>query len=263
MQCHIVPVAARRGAPLDRGALDRRLGAIQVLCALAALAGLAGILLRQADELRFPGDPIGGAVDMLMGTSWATSWWVALGAAVVLLIGATVEAAGARGGRWLAGAALMPLVAFPGLTGHANGAEARLVAVAADTIHVAAVGTWLGALAVILLIGRGRLAPLVRAFSPVAIVSVALLVATGVMASLRLIDPISAYWTTTYGRTLLLKVGLFGVVALIGLRNWRVLTPRMDEAEGTMRMVRSGGLEVLLGHAVLAVTALLVRMAPP
>lgn len=263
VQLFVVPTAVRRGAPLAIDALDRGLAALHLLCAGAALVGLGGILLRQADELRFPGEPIEGAVDMLMGTSWATWWWVAVGAAIALLLGALVEVFGVRGGRWITAVATLPLVLFPGLTGHANVAEARWLALAADGVHVAAVGTWLGALAAILIVGRGRLAPLVRAFSPVAVVSVALLVASGVAASLRMIDPISAYWTTAYGRTLLLKVGLFAVVAALGLRNWRILTPRMGEAEGTLRMVRAGALEVVVGQVVLVATALLVRMAPP
>jgi len=235
---------------------------VAIFASVAVVLGLAGLFWRQADELRFPGDPLGDAADMLLGTAWATSWWWAVGGAALLTTGAILASRGRNSGWLLAGMGLVPLVILPGLTGHANSADARYLALAADAVHVVAAGAWMGSLGVILLVGRQTLRPLIEAFSPIAIVSVSLLVISGATASLRLTDSVSAYWTTEYGRILSLKVGLFLVVAGLGAWNWRKRTPALGTPEGDGAMVRSATAEFLIAQVVLVVTAILVRTSP-
>lgn len=224
--------------------------------------GLLGAGYRQAAELRFPGDPIGDSIDMLLGTSWATAWWWAVGGSVLLLIGALVALRSDRLGWALAALALLPLALFPALSGHASGAEGRTLAVGLDLIHVAAAGTWIGTLGLIVLVGRSWLDRLVPAFSTIALGSVVALVVTGGIAGWRLVGSVSGYIETPYGRTLLLKVGLFVAVAALGAFNWRRLTPRLGSPDGDDALGRSASVEFLLGQVVLVVTAVLVRMAP-
>lgn len=260
----ILPRASRGalGGELHGDTMPRRVAVLGVVAGVFVVVGLVGLFWRQADELRFPGDPLPGAVDMLLGTSWATSWWWALGGASVFLLGCLLASRGRSSGWTLAALGLLPLVVFPGLTGHANGADQRILALAADAVHVTAAGVWIGSLGVILLVGRRSLQPLIEAFSPVAMVSVALLVASGAMASLRLTDAVSDYWTTEYGRILSLKVGLFLVVAAIGAWNWRRGRPKLGSPEGEGVVVRSASLEFVLAQVVLVVTAVLVRTSP-
>ncbi len=254
-----------RAAALDlqtRARIARAASRVTVVAAGGVLVGLLGVAYRQAAELRFPGDPIADAFSILLGTSWATSWWWAIAGGVLLAVGAAVAARADRAGWALAALGLLPLVVFPGLTGHANGAEARFVALGLDAVHVVAAGTWIGTLGLVVLIGRPWLDRLVPAFSPIAIGSVVALVVTGAAAGWREIGSISGYLETGYGRTLLLKVAIFGVVALLGAVNWRRLTPRLGSPDGDRAMGRSAGLEFLLGQAVLLVTAILVRLSP-
>jgi len=260
----VLPAAAGRalGGALAGNALVRRLGTTVVLASLLSGLALVGLLLRQADELRWPGDPLGGGVEILLSSGWGAAWWSAVAGASILLIGGALMAAGMRGGGVVCLLGLLPMLVFPGLIGHANAAEARGLALALDAVHVAAAGTWVGSLGVILLLGRGGIEHLVRAFSPIAMASVALLLASGALASWRMLDSVDALWTTGYGRTLSLKVGLFGVVALLGLLNWRRVTPRLGTTEGERTFLRSGTAEFLFAQVALLVTAVLVRMSP-
>lgn len=260
----ILPVASRRavGGDLHGDTMERKVAGLALVVGVAVLGGLTGLFWRQADELRFPGDPLAGAAEMLLGTAWATSWWWGVGGAGAFLLGSILVRRGRSIGWALAWLGVLPLVALPGLTGHANSADARLLALGVDAIHVAAAGAWIGSLGVILLIGRQALRPMIEAFSPVAIASVTLLVMSGATASLRMIDPIAALWTTDYGRTLSLKVGLFLVVALLGLWNWKRRKRRLGSFEGDAAMVRSATTEFLIAQIVLVVTAVLVRTSP-
>ncbi len=110
--------------------------------------------------------------------------------------------------------------------------------------------------------GESALSPLVRAFSPVAMGSVAVLVLSGTYAAWLHVPGITGLVTTGYGRALTAKLGLVAVVLSFGARNFRVLTPRLGEPEGDRALIRSAALELAVAQAVLVVTALLVRMSP-
>jgi putative copper export protein len=65
-----------------------------------------------------------------------------------------------------------------------------------------------------------------------------------------------------YGRVLVLKVATVAVVALLGWRNWKVLTPRLEVA-GVDALRTSIVLELSAALLVLALTAALVITPPP
>ncbi|MEU9299116.1 copper resistance protein CopC [Streptomyces sp. NPDC048269] len=118
------------------------------------------------------------------------------------------------------------------LSEHASTGIQPGIAMPADILHLLAVATWLGGLAALLVSlykipGIERAA--VRRFSKVAFVSVLVLVVTGVYQSWRQLGSWSALTGTSYGRLLLLKVGL--VTVLVGIaymsRKW---TARLAEA---------------------------------
>ncbi|MFG2982895.1 copper resistance CopC/CopD family protein [Streptomyces sp. NPDC048258] len=127
------------------------------------------------------------------------------------------------------------------LSEHASTGIQPGIAMPADILHLLAVATWLGGLAALLVSlykipGIERAA--VRRFSKVAFVSVLVLVVTGVYQSWRQLGSWSALTGTSYGRLLLLKVGL--VTVLVGIayvsRKW---TARLAEAaEATAHVSR-------------------------
>jgi len=168
---------------------------------------------------------------------------------------------------------LFALGAFPGLTGHAAGEEnLRALALVADAMHVWAAGGWMGGLAVVFYLDRtwrrespdatSVLPALVPVFSLVAMASVGTLALTGTFAAWLHLPSIGSLFSTNYGRTLLLKLGLVGIVLALGGLNYKVLTPRLGTRQGNEQMRNAGAFELLVAQAVLLVTALLVRMSP-
>lgn len=116
---------------------------------------------------------------------------------------------------------------------HASTGLQTAVAMPVDVLHLLAVATWLGGLAALvasLYWGPPVERTAVRRFSRIAFGSVLVLVATGVYQSWRQVGSWRALTDTTYGRLLLLKVGL--VAVLVGIawvsRRW---TGRLGEVE--------------------------------
>jgi putative copper export protein len=217
---------------------------------------------------------------LLVRTQWGRGWMFQM-ATALLFIG--MRSAGRRAPvrRRPAAASRVALLATagmaiaPAMTGHAIASpDHPVVAVVVDTLHVAAAGAWLGTLAVIVLVGVPtaagdaahwveRVAHMVRALSPMALVSAAVILLTGTIASWMHLDRVSSLWTTPYGRLVAVKVGLFALIALTGAYNWRRVTPRLTDASGVRTLRRSAVVEVTLAAVLLAVTAVLVATAMP
>jgi len=240
---------------------------------LLAIAGLAFFFLRQLLEFRDPFAPWTEDATLLLRTGWGRSWMLAVGGSVLCagaLLGAALER---RAGWFVATPIAMALGTFPSLTGHAAGVERlRGLTLAADSLHVWAAGAWIGGLAVVVYLdvaarrtspgGGDPLPGLVRAFSPVAMASVGVLVLTGSFAAWMHLPAPSALLSTGYGRTLVVKVALVLVVLGLGARNYRVLTPRLGTTSGDRSLRRSAALELIFAQAVLVATAVLVRLSP-
>lgn len=160
----------------------------------------------------------------------------------------------------------LAVVATFGWAGHAATGDLHAIGLPADVVHLAAVSLWLGGLTM-LAVGvlprrdDAELARVVPAFSRLALVCVAIIVATGVFQGWRQTRSIDALDSTTYGHLLIIKVVVFGV--LVGLawtaRRW-VQGRRHDGSVGAF--VRTIGLEVTLAVGVIVVTALLVNAQP-
>ena len=165
------------------------------------------------------------------------------------------------------------------LAGHANApATLRLVSVLEQWIHMTAIGVWTGGLAWLLLgirgQGRAERAAAVRAFSRIATITLVVVLVSGLLRALTEISPLSNLFHTTYGVTLLIKVGLVAVLVLFGAFNHYRLVPALeddvpqesDEAPGGDRPARRFGLssraELVLATGVLIATAVLSGLAP-
>jgi len=145
----------------------------------------------------------------------------------------------------------------------------RLVAVGADSLHTLAAGAWIGSLTVILLLGRRSdaeppfIASQLRAFSPMALVAVPLLVLMGGTLALTHVPTIRDLWEEPYGRVLVGKILLAGVVLLAGFVNWRKGLPVLDSRAGLRSVRRRAAFEVGLAGVVLGFTAALTGMTSP
>ena len=158
---------------------------------------------------------------------------------------------------FLAGLALLPL---PTLAGHALDRGRPAYEPVVDFLHVAAASFWLGglvALALTFAALRGR-ADLLRRFSNVALTAVVVIAVTGVVRALSELRSVSQIWSTGYGRTLIVKTTLLGVLVAIGWVNRYRLLP--GEAVGRLR--RNIAAELLVFVALVAAVALLTDLRP-
>ncbi|WP_425954883.1 copper resistance protein CopC [Xylanimonas sp. McL0601] len=175
--------------------------------------------------------------DLLTGSAWG-HLWMARGAALVVVALALLRDAGpgeqARAGRrrWaMAVVALVGALWCDASAGHAASIPARSgLAALATAGHVAAASVWVGGLAVL----AGCLAPelwrstgqrvallaaALRAFSPVAAVAAAVVLATGVYAAAREVPDLHALTGTVYGGAVLAKVALVALALALATAN--------------------------------------------
>ena len=255
-------------------AVRRSLAMLGAGSAVVLAAALASTLWTQLAAFRDPFAPLSEDLTLLLSTPWGTAWKAAA-AGSLLMVPAFLRARGGRSGEfrpaaWVVATALVVALAFfPSFTGHA--ASEGPVAQVADGLHVLAAGAWMGTLAVILLVvrtGQGRVARLLRArallpaFTPVALSGAAVLAVTGAYATWLHLPDITAFWTTTHGRLLLLKLAVVACVAALGAWNWKRAVPELLDDDGGAAPPATALLEAGLGLAVLLITAWLVLTSP-
>jgi len=152
------------------------------------------------------------------------------------------------------------LVAGPSIAGHALDPGRSQLELVDDVIHVAAASVWLGGLLALGLALRagGERAELMRRFSNIAVVSVALLAITGVIRALAELSSVSQLWSTGYGRTLIVKTALLVVLVAIGWVNRYRLVPglRVDALR------RNVAAELVLFAGLVVAVALLTDLRP-
>jgi copper transport protein len=109
-------------------------------------------------------------------------------------------------------------------------------------------------------------AKIVPRFSTLAVGSVALLLAGGVVGGYLEVKAWRGLWETTYGALLLAKVGIILPLLALGAYNNRYAVPRLRaeiaSAVEQRRFLKVAGAEVALFLAALGVTAVLVQEAP-
>jgi copper transport protein len=242
------PYAAGRGlgaafdTALIRSILDTQYGeSTAARVVLAVLTLAALVLVRRTRALAL--------VLVLLGTGWAITWSRA---------------------------------------GHAGVGEWQPLTFLSDISHLVSVSTWVGGLVVLLVGLRSRrrwsveeTARILPGWSRLATWSVVALVATGTFASFREVGEVGALFSTTYGRLLITKVALVGLMLLFALIGRAFVrqhythsktepateptagpSPSEPSEEDVAGLRRSVGIEAGLAALVLAVTALLVNTTP-
>jgi putative copper export protein len=288
----VAPGAARL-LPTDRSpafaALERRVAAAGAVTGMVLIGAWLLRMVAQVMGFRDPFVPLQEDVSFLLfETFWGTVWMVQ-GPIVVLLTlvlwrastpapaaGPGSVASGSSSIRWewlVATLLAVALAATLALSSHAMGVEAwRSLIVTLDGIHALTAGSWIGGLGVILFLGRApRGAPAVidlfaaqiRSFSRLAMLSVALLVSTGVVLAWAHLTALADLWTTTYGWVLSAKVGFAAAVLAIGFVNWRQGVPIVDSEVGSRETWRRAAWEVGIAAGVLLLTAVLVHSPKP
>lgn len=265
----------------------------------ASLAGGVGVLLLQGPYSA--GRPLADLVDpALLSATLDTDFgdYVLARLAVVVAAAALVFAPRRSPAAWQRAGALAVGVALPVTwlgTGHANTSDNPLDAVA-EVVHLVAMSTWFGGLAMLVACVLPRSSPLsadeagsmLRRFSLLATAAVATLVVTGTYVAWRRVGTVEALLGTPYGRLLAFKLAAMGVLLWLGAmsrsvvhRRYAADAPVPEEAEAASRSRRRAArtavvqertarrqlgqsvrLEAGTAVAVLAVASVLVATPP-
>jgi len=176
-------------------------------------------------------------------------------------------------------AAAAAVLLLPGLAGHAAQTSPRGATLLFDWLHLVAGSIWVGGLIGLLVMWRSfsvarRIAGLVVCvprFSNTAFVSVLVLIGSGIGASLVHMPTFASLWQTSYGQTLLVKIGLLSAAMLLAAVNLLRTRPRLlayrerpELAPGAASLLRrlvAGEVLLVLGAVVAA--AVLSSLPPP
>jgi len=239
-----------------RAALWRLLGG----CLLALTVSSAGELLgRTLTMSGLPLAMLGRTLPIvLLHTHYGRVWFVRLGALVMLWTGWGMG----RRRLYTQGIPVSMLVAgvliamTRSLSGHAADWGDLTLAVMMDGLHLLAAGVWGGGLlaltctvlpAISRCIDEQRLllANVARRFATLASLALAVVLLTGCANAWVQIHTMPALWTTPYGRTLLAKLVLAGLVIFLGAINHYFYVPLLQQQAG--RSVAVGWLLHALG----------------
>ncbi|MEX0892591.1 MAG: copper resistance protein CopC [Gemmatimonadota bacterium] len=277
----VVPLVDRSGSLSNRAALLAKASSRAARIGLGAVVVLVvALVLRLCAQLYALHGPVqtfdtAGVGWLLAGTTWGLGWLLQAGGIVVVAFGLALTGSRGRAGWTLAAVGASILGFTPALSGHAAGVQGvGWLAIVADGFHVLGAGGWMGGLLVVVTAGipvalrqptrpEAATAALINAFSPTALVFAGVVVATGVFSAWLHLGEVSALWSTGYGRTLLLKLGVASLVFGTGAYNWLKVRPTLGREAAAGRLRRSAVVELVVALAVLAVTAVLVATPLP
>jgi copper resistance protein D len=156
------------------------------------------------------------------------------------------------------------------MTSHAaSRLDGRLVLGISHVLHVFAASVWVGGIPFLLLaISEGMSVsargPVVRRFSSIAAIAVALLTVSAASLTITHVDSLAGLVGGEYGALVLVKIALFGCMLLLGLGNF--FAGRAMDREGTSAVARLRSFaetELGIAAAVLLVAASIASQPPP
>jgi putative copper export protein len=269
------------------GSLQARVASVGVVSGLILIVAWILRMVAQVMGFRDPFVPLWEDVSFLLFEVFWGAVWMAQGVIVILL---TISFWSARrsavsagqGGRFVTGPMGWPwqaatilvlgLAATLALSGHGMGLESwRPFFVTVDGLHTVTAGSWIGSLGLILAVGRrvegvpadDVFAAQIRSFSPMALVSVCVLLSMGVVLAWTHLTAVSDLWMLPYGRVLSAKVAVAVAVFSAGFLNWRKGVPALDTDAAVRATQRRAVWEVSLAVCVLLLTAVLVHSPLP
>jgi copper transport protein len=269
---------APAGAADERGSGWR--GRVRAVAVRGAVLGAVAALVAMPLKIARLGGGLGALRDNdLLGASLRGPIGISTGvtAAALLVLAGLMEPAGSDRRRPSAIAGLVvALAALVGFTieGHTRSQHPVALMIAFDVVHLAAGAVWLGGIAALVIAFRsgeeeGRLGPVVRRFSTLAVGAVAAVVAAGTGMAILVLPTVADLFTTGYGQTLLVKVALVAVIVGLGAYNNRRLVPAMPAGAATLekpmtrrRLGTIVSIELVGLVAVVGVTSLLVNRSP-
>ncbi|MEV6690449.1 copper resistance protein CopC [Micromonospora sp. NPDC051196] len=215
-----------------------------------------------------PFDITGSGLGLVLGSTFGAAHLVRLGllAAVAVLLRPLFAGSVGRTDLVILGVlGGSALLTWP-LAGHPAASPAPAVSVLVDAVHLGSMAVWLGGLVmlVVFLLPRAderELGAILPIWSRWAALAVSALLLAGIVQALIEVATPSALVSTTYGRLVLAKIGLFALV--IGVAAYsRQLVRKRVAASRPAPVRRAVWVELAVTAVVLAVTAVLVQTPP-
>jgi putative copper export protein len=244
------------GPVVFRRAGDRRMRAL----AAAGLAGaVAGLGLFVGYQLRASGS----GFHALFSSSIGRGLW--LRAAPLALCAAGIVVWRRRAGPALVAAGAGGAIFAHSWLGHAAVGRLSTLNVGVQWVHFAAASVWIGGL-VALVAGLNQIpgverARAARAFSAVALYSVALVVASGVGRALAETGSLRLLASSTFGRYEIVKAGLLVVLVALGAVNRYRNAPSVA-VDGARSVRGVSKVEIVVAAGVLVATGIMTSVAP-
>lgn len=249
--------------------------------AVAVISGLAWVLLLTmslSDES--PGEAVtsGALRDVVNLTQFGWVSQIRLILAIVLAMCLVFD----RSAWWrrLALGAAAGLIGSIAWTGHAASTPYMLgyVHLAADVLHLSAAAAWIGGVVSLVLLlaaiakipaspGVALAYDAARRFSTLGMLSVAILVLSGIVNAWILVGSFDGLFVTEYGRLLILKLLIFTFILAFAAVNRFSLTPRLAGSSGNpvaalRQLKRNSTIEIALGLTIFAVVGMLGTQHP-
>jgi putative copper resistance protein D len=285
---HYVAVSALFGialfpfysSPLELSArLTRWYGRALLTAALGCL--LTGILWLAFTTASMSGD-LRAAIDttawltVMQTTGFGHLWILRLALASVAVAVAVAVAAAGLGEihrsdvvLLLVAGAMLATLAGTGHTQDEDGVRA-LIHIVVDACHLLAAGAWLGGLimlGVVLNTSLPKINVILRRFSSMGYIAVAVLLTTGLVNTWFLVGSVSSLTTTGYGQLLILKLCVFIGMSILAAANRFWLVPTLIDHDrnsslSVMRLRRNVLGEQVLGALVLLIVSILGTIEP-
>ena len=162
--------------------------------------------------------------------------------------------------------------------GHASVGRLPVLEVPTDALHATCAAFWVGGLVMLaiwlLRLPRvagegGRLVGgiVLARFSQLALIAVALIVLTGVVRAFGEMSSPADLWQTSYGWTILVKIGLLTIASVLAMRTRRVVTAlRRTGTPNTATLAlirRNAWVEIAVTLIIVMASSLLVAQVPP
>ncbi|EMK3849878.1 copper resistance protein CopC [Listeria innocua] len=144
--------------------------------------------------------------------------------------------------------------------GHAAASADKIVSITADMLHMIAASVWVGGILVLLFVlpKTGKAREVWSRFAIIAIIAVASILVSGLLMAVMNIGQMSNLFTTNYGKILLFKIGLFLLMALLGLGHYIYLKLKNKKLPFKTILI-----ELIIGTIILIVASVLTNVQTP
>ena len=164
------------------------------------------------------------------------------------------------------GALAATTLALLSAQGHASQAPIAPLEVAADALHLGAAAIWIGGLPCLIAVLLRAPGPIGSAalarFSKVALVAVGVIGVTGAIRLAGGVAQVAELWTTGYGRSVLTKGVLLIPVAVLAVRNRRLIAAGRSTDAAVRAARRNVQQELAFTLGIVVVAAILVAQIP-